>query len=59
MPIDPELLEILVCPQCKGAVRLDPAGDGLICDRCRLRYRIEDDIPQMLVEEAEPLDARG
>lgn len=58
MPLDPELLEILACPRCKGALRLSPSGDGLVCDRCRLRYPIEDDIPQMLVEEAEPLDAR-
>jgi len=58
MPLDPELLQILACPQCKGELRLTPSADGLICDRCRLRYRIEDDIPQMLVEEAERLDAR-
>ncbi len=57
MPLDPELVEILACPQCKGGLRLAPSGEGLICDRCRLRYPIEDDIPQLLVEEAERLDA--
>ena len=56
MALDPLLLEILVCPQCKGTLRLAPTGDGLICDRCRLRYPVVDDIPQMLVDEAEPLD---
>ncbi|MCU0591600.1 MAG: Trm112 family protein [Desulfobacterales bacterium] len=55
MTIHPELLEILACPQCKEAVRLTPAQDGLICDRCRLVYEIRDDIPIMLIEEAKPL----
>ena len=55
MAISKELLEILACPQCKGEVRLAPAQDGLICDRCRLVYEIRDDIPIMLIEEAKPL----
>jgi uncharacterized protein YbaR (Trm112 family) len=55
MAIHPELLEILACPQCKGDVRLTPAQDGLVCDRCRLVYEIRDDIPIMLIEEAKPL----
>jgi uncharacterized protein len=49
-----ELLEILVCPACKGDLEYDQAGNKLICHACRLRYAIEDDIPIMLVEEAEP-----
>ncbi|HEY8368316.1 MAG TPA: Trm112 family protein [Thermodesulfobacteriota bacterium] len=57
MPLDPELLEILACPRCKGRVSLAPAGDGLVCESCRLRYPIVDDIPQMLIDEAVPLDA--
>ncbi len=55
MAISKELLEILVCPQCKGELRLTPEEDGLICDRCRLLYEIRDDIPVMLVEEAKPV----
>jgi hypothetical protein len=55
MAIHPELLEILACPQCKGGLRLNPAQDGLICDRCRLVYEIRDDIPIMLIDEAKPL----
>lgn len=55
MAIHPELLEILACPKCKGDVRLAPAQDALICDRCRLVYEIRDDIPIMLIEEAKPL----
>jgi len=57
MAISQELLEILACPQCKGDIRLNAAGDGLICDACRLVYEIRDDIPIMLIDEAKPLDA--
>jgi uncharacterized protein len=55
MPISKELLEILACPQCKGDIRLNEKGDGLICDHCRLVYEIKDDIPIMLIDEAKPL----
>jgi uncharacterized protein len=55
MPISKELLEILACPKCKGDIRLNEAGDGLICDKCRLIYEIKDDIPIMLIDEANPL----
>jgi len=55
MTISPELLEILVCPKCKGELRLTDGGDALDCGACKLRYRIEDDIPVMLIDEATPL----
>jgi uncharacterized protein YbaR (Trm112 family) len=55
MPISKELLEILACPKCKGDIRLNETGDGLICDNCRLIYEIKDDIPIMLIDEAKPL----
>jgi len=55
MTISKELLEILACPKCKGDIRLNEAGDGLICDRCRLLYEIRDGIPIMLIDEAKPL----
>jgi uncharacterized protein YbaR (Trm112 family) len=54
MALNPELLKILACPQCKEPVELNAAGDGLICRRCRLLYEIKDDIPIMLVDEAKP-----
>jgi uncharacterized protein YbaR (Trm112 family) len=57
MAISDELLEILACPKCKGDIALNEAGDGLICEQCRLVYEIRDDIPIMLIEEAKPLDA--
>ncbi len=56
MAVNQELLEILVCPKCKGEIYLDDNQDGLICDACRLLYEIRDDIPLMLIEEARPMD---
>ena len=56
MALNQELLDILACPKCKGDIYLNDAGDGLICDRCKLRYEIRDDIPVMLIDEAKPLD---
>jgi uncharacterized protein YbaR (Trm112 family) len=53
MALSKELLDILVCPQCKGEVRLSQDGGALLCDRCRLAYPIRDDIPVMLIDEAE------
>ncbi len=55
MGIKEELLEILVCPQCKGDIHLNDDQSGLICETCRLVYAIKDDIPIMLVDEALPL----
>ncbi len=56
MALPPELLEILVCPQCKGDLeyRAEP-DEALICHHCRLVYAVEDDIPIMLIDEARPL----
>jgi len=51
--LDKELLEILACPKCKGDLDYKPEEDQLICSDCRLKYRIEDDIPIMLIDEAE------
>jgi hypothetical protein len=53
----PELLEILVCPKCKGPLehRVGASPDqaeALVCQTCRLIYMVEDDIPIMLIDEA-------
>ena len=56
MAIRKELLDILACPKCKGDIVLNDRKDGLICHHCRLLYRIEDDIPIMLIDEAISLD---
>jgi hypothetical protein len=55
MALSQDLLEILACPQCKGALRLTEKQDGLICEPCKLRYPIKEDIPIMLIDEAEKL----
>ena len=55
MAVSKELLEILVCPKCKGEVVLNQKQDGLVCEACRLCYEIRDDIPIMLIEEAKPV----
>jgi hypothetical protein len=51
--ISQELLEILRCPMDHGQSRLDAAADGLVCQRCRLKFPVKEGIPCMLVEEAE------
>ncbi|MEJ2717000.1 MAG: Trm112 family protein [Deltaproteobacteria bacterium] len=56
MAVNEKLLEILVCPKCKGDLILTEKGDGLICQACRLQYEIKDDIPIMLIDEAIHLD---
>ena len=53
MPIDAELLEILACPACKTPVRLVKDGTALKCDACHRVYAIKDDIPVMLLDEAD------
>ena len=50
--LDEKLLEILVCPKCKGSLEYKPDKNELICDPCRLIYDIKDDIPIMLIDEA-------
>ncbi len=52
MALDPELLKILACPLCKTEVRVTRDEKGLKCLRCHRVYRIEDDIPVMLIDEA-------
>jgi uncharacterized protein YbaR (Trm112 family) len=57
MSLNKALLDILVCPQCKGDLQLEKDESGLRCDACRLLYAIRDDIPIMLVDEAKALDS--
>jgi len=55
--ISKELLDILVCPKCKGMIQLTKKGNGLVCENCRLIYEIRDDIPIMIIEEAKILES--
>ncbi len=52
--IDPKLLEILACPKCKG--ELDCQETRLVCHECGLAYPIRDDLPIMLIDEAEKVE---
>jgi len=55
--MDAKLLEILVCPVCKGSLDYRKTEQELVCHPCRLAYPIRDDIPVMLEDEARELDS--
>lgn len=52
MPLPGWLMDILACPACRVLVEQKADGTGLKCPKCRRVYRIEDEIPIMLVDEA-------
>ncbi|MFN7633732.1 MAG: Trm112 family protein [Acetobacteraceae bacterium] len=56
-PVDPRLLEILVCPLTKGPLRYDRDRGELVSEQAGLAYPIRDGIPIMLPEDARRLDA--
>lgn len=56
VPVDPRLLEILVCPVTKGPLEYDRARNELVSRSARRAYPIRDGIPIMLAEEARLLD---
>ena len=56
MTLDPRLLEILACPEDKGPLLYFPDEDSLYNPRLKRRYAIKDDIPIMLIDEAETGD---
>jgi len=49
--LDPKLLEILACPICKEGII--HKNDKIICKKCNLSYPIKDNIPIMIIEDAE------
>ena len=53
--MDPKLLDILVCPICKGPLVYNKADQELICKPDRLAYPVNDGIPVMLEDEARKL----
>lgn len=55
--MDKKLLDILVCPLCKGPLLYDAAAQELLCKVDRLAYPIRDDIPVMLIDEARQVPA--
>ena len=62
MALSKELLDILACPKCvrepdsTGELEYREKEEQLVCHRCKLVYHIKDDIPVMLIDEAESLD---
>ena len=54
--VDPKLLDLLVCPVTKGALRYDRARNELVSEQAGLAYPIRDGIPIMLPEEARKVD---
>ncbi len=55
MTVPPQLLELLVCPRCKGELAYEQAEQRLVCQTCRVAYPVRDGIPIMLIDEAQPL----
>ncbi|HET6151117.1 MAG TPA: Trm112 family protein [Polyangia bacterium] len=55
MALNKELIEILACPKCKGTLTLRADETAFECARCKLAYPVVDDIPNFIVEEAQPL----
>jgi len=55
--MDPKLLDILVCPVCKGPLEYRKQADELVCQADKLAYPIRNGIPVMLEHEARPLSA--
>ena len=53
MGVDPELLEILACPNCRADVEYLEQESVIVCTGCGYRYPVRDDIPVMLIDEAE------
>lgn len=55
MALNRELIDILACPKCKGALELRTDESAFECSACKLVYLVNDDIPNFLIEEAQPL----
>jgi uncharacterized protein len=55
MTVPQQLLEILVCPKCRGELEYREQDSALLCHKCRLKYAVRDGIPIMLIDEATPL----
>lgn len=55
--MDSKLLDILVCPLCKGPLVYKKSESEFICKPCRLAYPVRDDIPVMLEDEARKIPA--
>jgi uncharacterized protein len=59
MALDADLLAILACPNCRGEVDYKEAEQIIECRECHYRYPVRDDIPVMLIDEAEKPGTAG
>ena len=55
MALNRDLIDILACPKCKGPLTLRPDESAFECGACKLAYAVVDDIPNFIIEEAQPL----
>jgi hypothetical protein len=54
MAVSKELLDVLACPKCKGDIRYDAKKDVILCNACRLKFKVlEGGIPDMLIADSE------
>jgi uncharacterized protein len=56
---NPELLDLLGCPRCKGPLTHAAEIEALICRHCNLQYPIRGGVPILRLEEAQPLSPSG
>ncbi len=56
MALSEKLLDMLVCPNCKEKLTYDQQNEKLICEHCKLTYRITNNVPVLLVDEADKID---
>ena len=56
MTVSNFLLELIVCPACKGELDYQREAELLVCQACKRAYPIEDDIPHLMVEESPVLE---
>ncbi|RME29521.1 MAG: Trm112 family protein [Candidatus Zixiibacteriota bacterium] len=54
MSLPEKLLSKLACPQCRGDLRYDEEHEQLVCGNCHLIFRIDNDVPVLLLDEAKP-----
>jgi len=50
---------LLACPKCKGSLKREDKPSGFVCAGCKLFFAIEDDLPNMLLDEAKPWPLTG
>lgn len=59
MPLDPDLVALLACPQCHAGLISSSDPEGFACEACGLFFAVEDGIPNFLLEDAAAWPLRG